>query len=256
MSHKLVEPFSEVKTIYFDLDDTLCAYWTAAKTGLKKAFAAHAYVGYDEQAISAAWATAFREFVETIGQTHWYEKYRKSGEITRTELMRRTLERIGIYDEDLAQELSDTYHIERHAALELFPESVDVLERLRGHYELGLITNGPADIQRQEIQKLNIGPFFTHIFIEGEIGFGKPDPRVLEMAQAAVGHRPNEILFVGNSYKHDILPAQEVGWKTAWVRRATDVSPSSSTGKPEELPVGAAPADVEIGDLRELFAIS
>ena len=30
--------FENIKVIYFDLDDTLCAYWHACKTGLQKTF--------------------------------------------------------------------------------------------------------------------------------------------------------------------------------------------------------------------------
>lgn len=252
-SGRLVEPFHDIKAVYFDLDDTLCAYWTAAKYGLRTAFEDHPEHGLTVDEILAAWAIEFRSFVETIGKTHWYEKYRTSGEITRAELMRRTLERLGVYDDELAFQLSHTYHVERQAALELFPEAWEVLEKLHGNYQMGLITNGPSDIQQQEIEKLNIRPFFEHFFIEGELGFGKPDPRVMELAQEAVGIPADQILFVGNSYKHDIVPAQEAGWKTAWIRRDTDVAPSSRTGKPEDLPEGVQPPDLTIDDLRKLL---
>ncbi len=254
MSSLLIPQFDQIKVIYFDLDDTLCAYWDAAKYALKTTFLAHPEHGQSLEDIQEAWSLCFREFVETIGKTHWYEKYRKSGEITRVELMRRTLERLQVYDDDLAKDLSLTYHIERQAALNLFPEALEVLQALHGHYTLGLITNGPADIQRLEIEKLNIASYFGPIFIEGEIGFGKPDPRVLQMAQEAVQVLPSEILFVGNSYHHDIIPAQTANWQSAWVRRPSDVSPSSRSGKPEELPEEAVQPSITITDLRELLA--
>lgn len=248
-----LKDFPDVRVIYFDLDDTLCAYWDAAKLGLRRAFEDHPEHGHTPDQLLRHWAQAFSEFVETIGKTHWYEKYLHSGEITRAELMRRMLERAGIYDDDLAQRMSHTYYVERHAALELFPEAMEVLQRLSQNYVLGTITNGPADIQRQEIQTLNIGPYLTHIFIEGEVGCGKPDPRIMQMAEEAAGVPTDQILFVGNSYKHDMLPSMERGWRTAWIRRPSDVPPSSRTGKPEELPEGAQAPDVTISDLRELF---
>ena len=249
----LVPQFAEIKAIYFDLDDTLCAYWNAAKIGLRRAFEDHPEHGQSVERLLEEWAIQFSAFVETIGKTHWYEKYRLSGEITRVELMRRMLEGVGVYNDELAYRISNTYYVERHAALELFPEAMEVLEKLHGNYPLGLITNGPADIQRQEIQSLNIGKFFDHVFVEGEVGFGKPDERIFKMAEESVGCSGSSILFVGNSYKHDILPAQQFGWKTVWVRRESDVAPSSRTGKPEELPEGAAPPDLIIEDLRELL---
>jgi len=245
--------FPDVEVIFFDLDDTLCAYWQAARTGLRRAFEDHAEHGIAPEELLQAWALSFTEFVETIGKTHWYQKYLESGDLTRAELMRRMLERVGIYDESLALQMSQTYYVERHAALELFPEAWEVLAVLSRSYDLGLITNGPTDIQRQEIQTLNIGQFFRHIFIEGEMGMGKPHPEVMALAQNAADVSPDHILFVGNSYKHDMLPAQEAGWRTAWIRRPTDVPPSSRTGKPEELPDGATPPDVTITDLRELL---
>lgn len=236
------------------MDDTLCAYWDAAKKGLRHAFREHLEADTDIDKLLKAWGEAFAEFVQTIGKTHWYQKYLVSGDLTRVELMRRTLERVGVYDEDLAQAMSDTYYIERHAALELFPESLEVLHALYGHYQLGLITNGPADIQRKEIQTLNIGPYFDHIFIEGEMGYGKPDLRIFAMAVDRTHTRPEETLFVGNSYRHDVAPAQLVGWKTVWVRRDSDVPPSSRTGKPEEMPEDAKPPDLIVSDLREILA--
>ncbi len=245
--------FPDVKVIFFDLDDTICAYWNAAKAGLKRAFEDHAEHGIPSDQLLQAWAVSFVEFVETIGKTHWYQKYLESGDLTRAELMRRMLERVGIYDESLALQMSQTYYVERHAALELFPEAWEALETLQKSYSMGLITNGPTDIQRQEIQTLNIGPFFDHIFIEGEMGMGKPNPEVLALAHKAAGVEPAEILFVGNSYKHDMVPAMEAGWRTAWIRRDSDVPPSSRTGKPEELPEGAAAPDLTITDLRELY---
>lgn len=249
----LVPLFADVKGIYFDLDDTLCGYWDAAKAGLRRAFEQHPEHGQEVDVLLREWAVAFGAFIQTIGQTHWYEKYKQSGEITRAELMRRMLERVGIFDEELAHRLSHTYHVERQAALVLFPEALEVIQALHADFPLGLITNGPADIQRQEIQKLNIGLFFSHVFIEGEFGIGKPDPSIMQAAQNAMALEPHEILFVGNSFKHDVIPAQEAGWRTVWIRRPSDVSPSSRTGVPEDMPEGATPPDLVIHDLRELL---
>jgi putative hydrolase of the HAD superfamily len=163
------------------------------------------------------------------------------------------LERAGNFDEDLAERLSHTYYVERHAALELFPEVPEVLEALHRRYKLGLITNGPADIQRQEIETLHIGRYFDYVLIEGEIGTGKPDPVVTRLAEELSGFKREEVLFVGNSYKHDVVPAQAAKWRHAWIRRPSDVSPTSKTGVPEPKPEGAPEPELTIHDLRELL---
>ncbi len=245
--------FADVRFIYFDLDDTLCAYWDAAKKGLRLAFEDHPEHGHTIDEMVRQWGEAFREFSPTIKDTHWYSKYLESGETTRIELMRRVLERVGVFDESLAERLSHTYYVERHAALELFPEVLGVLEALHKKYKLGLITNGPADIQRQEIETLHLGPYFDVVLIEGEMGVGKPDPKVTRMAEERSGNSGGEILFVGNSYKHDVVPAQEAGWRNVWIRRPSDVPPTSKTGLPEPKPEGAAEPEVTITDLREIL---
>jgi putative hydrolase of the HAD superfamily len=240
-----------IRAVYFDLDDTLCAYWEASKQGLRTSFAHHAPEGLSPEALMQSWAEAFREFSPTLKQTGWYEGYCESGEPTRTEQMRLTLERLGVSNQEAAEKLSASYREERNNALRLFPEALEVLNTLKGQFPLGLITNGPADIQREEIATLGIAHFFDHIFIEGEMRQGKPHAAVFERAQRAVGFEPDEIVFVGNSYAHDIRPALENGWHAVWVRRDTDIPPSRN--KLEERPEGSPEPDAVISDLRDLL---
>ena len=245
--------FASVKAVFFDLDDTLCAYWDAAKHGLRVTFAENFQHGHTTKEMTDHWAEEFRLFAPTIKDTHWYGKYLESGEPTRIELMRRVLERAGVIDETLAEKLSHTYYVERHAALELFPEARDVLEAIHKKYKTGLITNGPADIQKQEVETLRISDLLDIVLIEGEMKMGKPDPRVMEQAEVLSGYSGDEILFVGNSYAHDIKPAIAAGWRQAWVRRPSDVPPTATNQEPAPKPDGAPEPDLVITDLRELL---
>ncbi|RYG26027.1 HAD family hydrolase [bacterium] len=252
-------PFAEVRAVFFDLDDTLCGYWDACKIALRETFAEHGPDGHDVEALVRHWAAAFRGFAPNLRQLGMYETYLTDSEPTRTEQMRRTLQRLELEDEERAARLSQHYMERRDANLCLFPDALPLLDRLREEgYRMGLITNGPADIQRQEVATLGIADYFDPIYIEGEVGYGKPDSRVLKSAAEAVGEPPERILFVGNSYGHDIRPAIEAGWKTAWIRRASDVPPSADENeslKPEERPAGAPAPDVEIGELSQLIPL-
>lgn len=243
-----------VRVIFFDLDDTLCGYWDAAKVGLRKAFAEAGPPGIDPETMVSHWAEAFREFAPTLKETGWYKTYLKTGEPTRTEQMRRTLLIAGIDDPAMARALGDSYADHRNDALELFPETLAVLATLRERgYPLGLITNGPEDIQRQEVETLGIEDWFEHILIEGEQGIGKPHAEVFRRAEAMSGAQGEEILFVGNSYAHDIRPALAAGWRAIWVRRPTDVPPSGT--KPEERPADLPAPTAEVSDLREVLEL-
>lgn len=250
-------PLAEVRAIYFDLDDTLCAYWDACKVGLRRAFAEHGPEAIDVEKLLSHWAVAFRKFGPALKDSDWYPVYLKTGGPTRTEQMRRTLAEGGFDDAELAERLGEAYGRARDEALSLFDGVREVLDTLREHYPLGVITNGPADVQRQELQTLGIEALFDHVFIEGEMGEGKPLPAVFERARKAMGCAPHQLLFVGNSYGHDVRPALEAGWHAVWVRRPSDVPPSANGDhpKPEQKPPNAPEPDAVISDLRELLPL-
>lgn len=51
-----------------------------------------------------------------------------------------------------------------------------------------------------------------------ELGEGKPSTRLYEMLSSAIrekGIEPNEVLYIGNDMRKDILPARETGFRTA-----------------------------------------
>jgi putative hydrolase of the HAD superfamily len=244
-----------IKIVFFDLDDTLCAYWEASKKALIDTFEAHTLPGRSASEMMTTWADAFRDFVPTLKKTGWYETYLKNGEVTRTEQMRLMLRRFGLEDDAMAQRLSDSYGKKRNDNLALFDESMEVLESLFQRFPLGLVTNGPADVQREEIETLGIGHFFKHVYIEGEMGRGKPLPEVFEQIRQDVGFQPHEILFVGNSYHHDVKPGIAAGWHTIWVRKESDVPPSSSAAIPEQLSLEEPQPDAIVEDLRDVLAI-
>lgn len=243
-----------MRAVLFDLDDTLCGYWDASKAGLRQAFELHP-TGLTAEEMIEHWAAAFREFSPTLKKTGWYETYLQTGEPTRTEQMRLTLARIGQENPQLAAALSESYGKQRDMNLKLFPDAIEVLEWLQPRTAtMGIVTNGPADIQRQEIATLGIEKYFPHIYIEGEMGRGKPHQEVFQQISADFGFSGKEMLFVGNSYAHDIRPALEAGWHAIWVRRPSDVPPSAKgiTAMPEERPEGAPEPDAVINHLIEL----
>lgn len=246
-----------VQAIIFDLDDTLCGYWDASKAALLEAFETHPSNGHTPEEMVRHWAAAFREFSPTIKRSDWYDVYLKEGGVTRVEQMRRTLALVGVSDGVLAQALADHYGRARNRNLRLFPEAAEVLGALSASYPLGILTNGPADIQREEIETLGIGDSFRGVYIEGEMGEGKPNPSVFSRIERDFGTDAGHLLMVGNSYAHDIRPALEAGWHAVWIRRPSDVPPSATgtAGRPEDRPADSPAPDAEIGDLRELLPL-
>lgn len=247
------ERLSSVKAIYFDLDDTLLGYWSASKAGLKRAFELFPVEGKTPDEMILAWGEVFKKFSPGLKDNEsLYQSYLTSGEETRTLQMRLTLEWVGVHSEEHAQKLSQAYMDQRDANLRLFDDAIAVLDLLKKRYPLGLITNGPADIQNQEIDTVGIRSYFSNIFIEGEMRIGKPYKEVFDRAATAVQCTPDELLMVGNSFGHDIKPAIEYGWATVWTRRDSDVPPSSKSGLPEPIPTSGPMPTLIVGSLSEI----
>ena len=248
------ERLSKVKAIYFDLDDTLCGYWDASKTGLRETFELVPIPGVTTDHAIHAWGAVFQAFAGQLkGIEELYDAYLTSGERTRTHQMQLTLAALDIEDDELTQRLSQTYMARRDANLKLFPDALEVLEKLSQSYRIGLITNGPADIQNQEIDTTGIRKYLSAIFIEGEQRIGKPEKIVFDRAAAAMECTADELLMIGNSLHHDIIPAINYGWATVWTLRDSDVPPSSKTGKPEPIPAEGPLPDLIVSNLSEIL---
>lgn len=248
-------PIPGLRAIVFDLDDTLCGYWDASKAALRETFETHRVDGASPEEMVGHWAAAFREFSPTLKKTGWYEGYLKKGGPTRVEQMRLTLLRVGVDSPELATRLSDTYAAARNRNLQLFPEALEIIEILGKRFPMAVLTNGPADIQRQEVERLELAKHFKGIYIEGEMGLGKPHRLVFDRIAEDFGALAHEMLMVGNSYAHDIQPAIEAGWHAVWIRRPSDVPPSANglTSKPEQKPDDSPEPDATITDLKQLL---
>jgi putative hydrolase of the HAD superfamily len=95
--------------------------------------------------------------------------------------------------------------------IELDARVRDMLDRLKGCYRLGLVTNGTSETQRRKLQKLRLEDAFDSITISEEIGFKKPDPRAFQHSLQGLGTNPTAAVFVGDDPVSDITGARALG---------------------------------------------
>lgn len=126
------------------------------------------------------------------------------------------LERCGISDASLAVRIGEAFTQERRARLRMMPGAAEGLERLRGEYRLGLLTNGAPSLQREKIDTLELAPRFEAIVVSGEVGVGKPDRAIFEEAASRLGVALQRCAMVGNSLTRDIAGAGDAGMRTVW----------------------------------------
>src|SRR2546430_8456184 len=101
-------------------------------------------------------------------------------------------------------------HFAEPGVWELYPEVPSVLEQLRPHFQLAVISNFDGRL-RFILEHLGISKFFAHIFISSEIGADKPDPEIYRSALKLIELKPNEVLHVGDDPERDWEAASAAG---------------------------------------------
>jgi putative hydrolase of the HAD superfamily len=84
-----------------------------------------------------------------------------------------------------------------------------------------------------KIERFGLEPVFDAIFVEGELGFGKPDPRVYELAMSRLGHSPAQTWMVGDHLEWDVAAPQKLGIFGVWVDANGKGIPAHSPVQPD-----------------------
>ena len=192
--------------VLFDLDDTLCDYGGARAGRLRRAFGdALAAAGVTDVDLDAVIEESIA--IHPHGSEHFPD----------------VLHRYGVTDPQLAAQARRWYSQNRFFGLDLFVEARDVLDMVRALPEvesIGLITNGPAEVQREKIGLLHLWPHIDFAVISGEVGVEKPDPAIFRKALETGKAAPEDAIYIGDSPEHDMEGARNAGIPRIWMNRS------------------------------------
>lgn len=233
----------EMKTLIFDMDDTLVVEEYSAEATFRKVCQhAKQKVGIDPEELydnirkscrSIWYGSPAHQFCLNVGISSWeglWAEFKGSDRNLRTlsdwaptyrrESWRQAMLSCGYpAGDELATELADMFVQERRKLHIVYDDVVPVLNELKDRYILGLLTNGAPDLQRRKLTGAGLTDYFDEVIISGEVGFGKPDPRIFELMLNRLGSAAGSSAMIGNSLKSDIAPAIEIGMVAIWVNR-------------------------------------
>ena len=151
-------------------------------------------------------------------------------------IVRLALEKLGFDLPDLARDMGLSYRSMREGGAEPIPGAVEALERFRDRgIGLAMITNGAGEVQRGKVERFDLARHFDHIFIEGELGYGKPDRRVYLGAMKALGSDPAETWCVGDNIEWEVAAPQSLGIYSVWVDPSGEGPPADSGVTPDRV---------------------
>jgi putative hydrolase of the HAD superfamily len=244
-----------LEAVIFDLDDTLIIEVETARASLRALAAllpGSDPVAVEEVVLAAArrlwragpyveqcrdlgiasweglWATFEGGHSSLDGLRDWASDYRPA-------VWQATVEALqGGSDAPLAAALSDAYIASQRRPHPVLDGADRLMRSLHGRRRLGLLTNGPADIQRHKFNGTGLADCFDAVVISGELGIGKPDPAVFAAVLEGLGTAPENTVMVGDSWTRDVQGALGAGLSAVWLAQGRPA--------PEEL------ADVTVVD--------
>jgi putative hydrolase of the HAD superfamily len=101
-------------------------------------------------------------------------------------------------------------HFAEAGVWNLYPEVVDVLEKLQPQFQLAVISNFDGRL-RMILEQLGISKFFRHVFVSSELGADKPDSLIFRRALKFIDLEPEQVLHVGDDPERDWKSATAAG---------------------------------------------
>lgn len=97
------------------------------------------------------------------------------------------------------------------------PGALETLQRL-SHLRLVIVANQPGATMRV-LETLGIDCLFSEVILDSSVGISKPDVAIYEYAARRLHARPESLIMIGDRLDNDIIPAQAIGMKTAWINK-------------------------------------
>ncbi|MFG1870117.1 HAD family hydrolase [Micromonospora arborensis] len=235
-------------TVVFDADETLLDLRPAVTGGLeavldemRRRTPAAAQVTLAE--LDSDWDTVFGDLSAA-----------PVAEIRRAALAR-SLARAGL--DDHLDELAAIFFARRFALTRPFSDVPPALAALRTRYTLGFATNGNSRAERCGLA----GEFAFEVYAHEDGLPKKPAPEFYAAVVAAAGVPAGQIVYVGDSWEHDVVAPQRAGLRSVWLNRRGLPRPAGCTPDAEvstmaDLPTALADL-ADVGALRaDLPALS
>lgn len=194
--------------LFFDLDHTLWDFDTNSRETLADLFLKYALE--DELKVDS------QQFVETylrINEEKWqlYRLGRIDKARLRKERFLETFQNFGLEDEKFSRQFEIEYIDLCPHKTALIPDCIEVLDYLKGKYEMHIITNGFSEVQDIKLSKSGLKPYFNKIISSEVVGVNKPSPEIFSESLKWTGAEKSKSIMIGDNLAADIVGAKNFG---------------------------------------------
>ena len=203
-----------IKTVFFDLDDTIFDYRYSRWCAFEALRAADKRIGLIP---TASLETAHRHLLEGD------YKQVLAGDPAKgmTFLRKRALFAgfgIALKDDELTEIVGiyrRVYRENRRAT----PGITELMETLKRSARIGIISNGFREYQLEKLMACGVDKLVDYSIFSEDVKSRKPDRRIFELALTACGAAPDEAAFIGDAWETDIIGSRNMGIRAVWFNR-------------------------------------
>ena len=199
-----------IKTVLFDLDDTLYAFPPADQTGR------NAVRDYAERVVGVdgkAFMDCFQEMLLLQSRLHGDS----AGCHSRAIRCQLVCEKMGISIRHAAV-MNDIFWNTYLDSISPFPGIPELFAAIRANgMKIGICTNMTADWQLKKLAKLGLADLCDFLVSSEEAAAEKPDRAIFELCREKAGCRAEECLFIGDNPTCDIQGALDAGMQGRWL---------------------------------------
>ena len=225
--------FPEVRALTFDIFGTVVDWRGSIIREGRKVWAARG-VDVDWEAFADSWRGGYEPAMQRVrrGELPWMNIDSLHRLILDDLLARYRVN--GLADEEKDQ-LNRIWH-----RLDPWPDVADGLKRMRGRAIVAALSNGNVALL---VNMARHGGLCWDCVLSAELAqHYKPDPEVYQTAAALLGLEPHQVMMVA-AHNGDLLGAQAVGFRTAFVHRPLEYGPKQTSDLAPDSSVDVAARD-------------
>ncbi|MCD4825522.1 MAG: HAD family hydrolase [Phycisphaerae bacterium] len=127
---------------------------------------------------------------------------------------------LALDDAEISQ-LVEIYRFHQQPDITPFDGIAELLTEIRKTRRMGIVSDGPALMQRNKLRALGLENFFEAVGLTDNLGAdaGKPNPAGFEYVQQTLGVPHESCVYVSDNPSKDFLAPNRLGWLTIQYRR-------------------------------------
>ncbi|MGN8799755.1 HAD family hydrolase [Candidatus Merdisoma sp. HCP28S3_D10] len=221
-----------IKEVIFDIDGTLYDYERGNAEGVARMTAyAKKELGIGPEEFMAEYKRLYEEAKKKLGTDN-------ATIHSRTIRLQNMMENWG---KPIFPHVEKLYHLYWGGLLEASeaePGSIEAVRALRDMgVHIGIGTDMTVTMQYKKLERLGFAPYVDHIVTSQEAGHEKPHPEFMALCIEKAGCSPEELVFVGDTFKKDVAGPGAAGMHPVWYRAKERPLPENPSLQPGEYKV-------------------